>query len=109
MVNQVQYFPHGPIHKLVGGVGGADYKTFMAANTANNVDLDLVSKWALLAEGTFKEMVRGAKSQVSIHPFNIVSSTIACRLSFVFVHCRLRRPPSLSVVYPSIISGGAAT
>jgi len=55
---QVQYFPHGPIHKLVGGVGGADYKTFMAANTANNVDLDLVSKWALLAEGTFKEMWR---------------------------------------------------
>ena len=40
----MEYQPHGPIHTLVGGVGGANYKQ-MLLSLAPSVDSKFVETW----------------------------------------------------------------
>jgi hypothetical protein len=56
---KIEYQPHGPIHTLIGGVYGANYKT--AIESRANVDTKFIEAWALLAFGLVKDMWRAGK------------------------------------------------
>lgn len=59
----IQYQPHGPIHTLIGGTYGADYKSMIKSLAV--VDVDFVEAWALLAFGIFKDMWRSGEVYTS--------------------------------------------
>jgi hypothetical protein len=50
--NQIEYQPHGPVHTLIGGTHGADYKS--AITSRADVKSWHIEAWALLAFGLFK-------------------------------------------------------
>jgi len=56
---KIEYSPHGPVHTLIGGTYGADYKSTIKGLAA--IETVLVEAWALLAFGIFKDMWRAGE------------------------------------------------
>lgn len=54
-----EYQPHGPIHTLIGGTHGADYKSTITGIA--DIEAYLVEAWSLLVFGIFKDMWRAGE------------------------------------------------
>ena len=56
---KLEYQPHGPIHTLIGGTHGADYRATILGLA--DVEPYFVEAWALLVFGIFKDMWRAGE------------------------------------------------
>jgi len=92
-----EYQPHGPIHTLIGGTHGADYKSTITGIA--DIEAYLVEAWSLLVFGIFKDMWRAGQVIIVFQTANVIfHSKITYRciletafqlLSFAFFFLRL--------------------